>query len=978
MLVGPLDRSRLPQVILGPARKARLEFSAGLVERMVADTHGGDALPLLAYTLRELYDRERPDARVITDADYDAIGGVEGALRRRADLVHRELVDRGLGASVLPTLLRMVTVDAEGEPARRRVAWSALDAAGLDVVRAFVDARLLVVRQRGGEASAELAGAAGGGDDVVVEVAHEALVRQWPPLSNAIDEHRDELQIRSEIERGTQDWLASRCRPEYLFTGQRLDRAARLLSEPGAGGAGSGLSTDELQFLTVSERGRERAVVSARWRARNARARGAAVVGAFAVVCAFAVFQMVNATKQDRVAEAVTMAGAALSELTADSGDGAGLSLRAFDTSRTTLTESALRLAAGQTLPQETVRTGALDAMALSRDGHHLAGATADGGVRVWDLERPDTDPSVLADPQPTDPTRRLLASASASVVFDDDARRVAVVDGSGVAHIHDLRTRRNTKLRPADVRSLAVRSQHVDELSFVAGGRLLALANGAGVSVWDIATPDADPIFVNGGGGADRPVALAPDGRRIASIGDDGRARIWDWRARRRATILRGQPGDAIQVAIAADADYVATADQYGAIRVWDLHGADNRPRVLRGRTGSITMLAFMSDTRLAVSDNRGNVTLLDRQQPRVVAHGYLADTGLLAFGSRQVAAAANDDTVRVFEWHEPPARRIPGRGVAIAMSADGSRVATAAKDGAVRVWQGGAPGGPQTLLRSGIGPVVALAFAPDGDHLAAAASGDAPGEGGASVWEWRAPEVAPVVVQENIGAVDAVAFGDQGRQVAVATDQGLGVWNWHEPRGDFDFDRRNSRLLLESDRRATLTAFAHGGRFVAQAWPDGALSVSDVQEPTDASVASDAVGDISALAFSLDDRRLASGLEDGSVQVWDWRAQTQTTVLRGHLGAVSALTFAPDQHNLASAGTDGTVRIWDWRTPSAPPTILPGRPRGVSAMEFSADGRRLYSIDRDGTIQAMSCQRCGDIERIHRVVRERATYEP
>ncbi len=69
VLVGPLDRSRLSEVIEGPARKAGIEFEPGLVDRMVDDTSGGDALPLLAFTLEQLY--ARGDASTpIPHSDY--------------------------------------------------------------------------------------------------------------------------------------------------------------------------------------------------------------------------------------------------------------------------------------------------------------------------------------------------------------------------------------------------------------------------------------------------------------------------------------------------------------------------------------------------------------------------------------------------------------------------------------------------------------------------------------------------------------------------------------------------------------------------------------------------------------------------------------------------------------------------------------------------------------------------------------------
>jgi len=66
LMVEPLSRSRLPEVIERPAQRAGLDFAPGLVERMVEETTGGDALPLLAYTLRELYQRAGPDGTVST------------------------------------------------------------------------------------------------------------------------------------------------------------------------------------------------------------------------------------------------------------------------------------------------------------------------------------------------------------------------------------------------------------------------------------------------------------------------------------------------------------------------------------------------------------------------------------------------------------------------------------------------------------------------------------------------------------------------------------------------------------------------------------------------------------------------------------------------------------------------------------------------------------------------------------------------
>ena len=172
---------------------------------MVEDTAGGDALPLLAYTLSELYKGVGSEHRITTEA-YEAVGGVVGALRNRADALTRDLQHRGQGTRVLPTLVKLATVDGEGEPTARRIHRGDLDPDETAVVDAFIDARLLT------------------SDGSRIEVAHEALLRQWGPLRDAIEEARAWLSLRSELERLTADWQHAHQDDSFLVRGTRLVR----------------------------------------------------------------------------------------------------------------------------------------------------------------------------------------------------------------------------------------------------------------------------------------------------------------------------------------------------------------------------------------------------------------------------------------------------------------------------------------------------------------------------------------------------------------------------------------------------------------------------------------------------------------------------------------------------------------------------------------------------------------------------------
>ena len=221
LIVGVLDRGLIPEIIEGPAARVGLDFAPGLVARMVSETQGGDALPMLAYTLRELYDRVGPDMRISADL-YDSLGGVVGSLQRQADLVAGAVERQGLGALMIPTLLKLAAIGEEGLPVRRRVRRGSLSSVENAILQAFIEARLLKSE--------------GEDDEATVQVAHEALLRQWSPLRRAIDQAHSDLAAAARLSQLAHDWERASGHESYLLTGPALQSmlrwaAAHLLSE---------------------------------------------------------------------------------------------------------------------------------------------------------------------------------------------------------------------------------------------------------------------------------------------------------------------------------------------------------------------------------------------------------------------------------------------------------------------------------------------------------------------------------------------------------------------------------------------------------------------------------------------------------------------------------------------------------------------------------------------------------------------------
>ncbi len=210
-------RDALSEMISGPAARAGLDFDAGLVDRILDDAGSGHgALALVAFALHELY-RARTAGGRLARAAYQGFGGVQGAVRRRAEETFKSLP--APAREQLGSVFReLMEVDERGAATRRRTPRARVapsNAAG-QLVDAFVDARLLVTDR----------GPAG---EAMVEVAHEALLREWPVLASWISGRAGDLRLWRQAQEAAADWERSGRDPGLLWLHERLALVERAL-----------------------------------------------------------------------------------------------------------------------------------------------------------------------------------------------------------------------------------------------------------------------------------------------------------------------------------------------------------------------------------------------------------------------------------------------------------------------------------------------------------------------------------------------------------------------------------------------------------------------------------------------------------------------------------------------------------------------------------------------------------------------------
>jgi hypothetical protein len=238
-LVGPMTEDELRQAIKKPLQLVGCDLEAGLAGLLLQDVRRQPgSLPLLQHALLELWYKR--DGRLLTANGYEEIGKLEGALQRRADATLKAFSqdEQELCRS---TFLRLTKPGEGSEDTKVRIPMSELgsvsenSAATEAIVHKLADSALLTIE-------ADLTN-----QDAYVEVAHEALVRNWPKLREWIDADRDGWRTRAKITEEAREWKNSARDPAFLYRGARL-----AVAEEWAAAHPSELNRDEAEFLRCS------------------------------------------------------------------------------------------------------------------------------------------------------------------------------------------------------------------------------------------------------------------------------------------------------------------------------------------------------------------------------------------------------------------------------------------------------------------------------------------------------------------------------------------------------------------------------------------------------------------------------------------------------------------------------------------------------------------------------------------------------
>ncbi|HEX5840787.1 MAG TPA: BTAD domain-containing putative transcriptional regulator, partial [Anaerolineales bacterium] len=456
--IGPMTTEELRRAIEEPARRGHWEFEPGLVDLILRDA--GDepgALPLLSHALLETWKRRA--GHTLTLKGYADAGGVHGAIAHTAESIYQNLsLEEQALARVI--FLRLTELGEGTEDTRRRVSFEELlshtENVGevRSVLNKLAEARLITLGEN------------------TVEVAHEALIREWPTLREWLSQDREGLRLHRHLTEAAYEWELLGRDPGALYRGAHLAQAREWAAlHPNA------LNVGEREFLAASinqeqheqqerEEQQKRELEAAQKLAETERARAEeqthsanrlrtrnrviTTVGSIALILALLAGMFgVQSNRHAMQAEAnFKRADAQRLALEANRllSDGSSeqialLSLRSMKMHYTPEGDAAMAAAAGLDYPVQVFpypsSSRFFDAV-FSPDGKYILTGNADGITQLWDIQ---TGKEIR---QFTGPTERTVL-----VAFSQDGKHVFAGSLDSTARVWEVETGQQVRLIP-------------------------------------------------------------------------------------------------------------------------------------------------------------------------------------------------------------------------------------------------------------------------------------------------------------------------------------------------------------------------------------------------------------------------------------------------------------------------------------------------------------------------------------------------
>lgn len=933
-----LQGENLKVAITQPARELGYEFGEGLLELILHDVNEENCLPLLQFTLKELWSRglqDREHKQLLTRY-YNDLGGLKGSLNKRADEIYEKLesdLQKEMAEYIFLSLVQ--TNQDTKDTRRRRKKEDLLNKGSTDeereainnVLNYFVDERLLITEEIKQKSW--------------VDLAHETLMEGWLKFKEWREKDREMRTLINQIEEHLKEWEIYDRSDFYLLPASlifKVDAITSIEEQRDKLEKQFQRNSDLKNFFNSSvEKYKKTQLVQAKELEQEAVNAQGKLHSSEPLTGFMQTLQLVNKCLKSRplsnlpgsVQNTLRLAMEISRERNCFQGHTDKIKCVAISHNGQWIVSGSedkrllLWNSEGNCYAVFEGHTAAIWSVAFSPDDSWIVSGSADNTLRRWKLNEKMTDGQSIVQGEQIGKPFFGHKDWIRSVVVSLNGKSIVSGSKDYTWQLWDLegnRISQSEKKHTDWIFSTAIWQDPTDpEKSFIVSGSV----DGT-IRLWNLKGEAIGEPF-KGHKGWVRSIAITNNGQWIVSGSEDTTIRLWDLKGN-CLKVFEGHENRVLSIAVwqkpnlsdGEDIGFIASCSADHTIRLWNFNG-DLIGQPLKGHTDWVRDIKISTDGKFLVSGSRDQTVrlwdtgenlagrLLGRQDGRILSVAFSSDGNLLVSGGedKSIYLWNFDGTlIRKFKPHYNwirSVRIIPRSNYIVSGSADNT----------LRLWKLDGTlvdtynDGHNSWIRS-------IAVSPDGKHIVSSSNDKT-----LCLWEVTKSDssnldtISLKIKQCFRSAHDrevlSVAFSpDSQLIISSSADRTIKLWNL-----DGEIDTTDRTAFQGHKDRVMSVAFSPDGKYIVSASYDHTICLWSINGKKYWEGKLD--DQVRCVAFSPDGQLIVSGSRDGTLQFWDFEGCKIGTPLTGHQDVVRSVKFSPNGQYVVSASEDGTLRLWE-----------------------------------------------------------------
>ncbi len=474
--------------------------------------------------------------------------------------------------------------------------------------------------------------------------------------------------------------------------------------------------------------------------------------------------------------------------------------------------------------------------ISYSPDGKHLASGSADGEIRIRDLE---SGTSHVLKGHKRDVT---------CMTYSPDGKYLASGSYDSTVRIWNLESGRSRVLKGHQI--------SVNCLSYSPDGKYLASGSyDSTVRIWNL--ENRTSRVLEGHTRVVTSVSYSPDGKHLASGSCDRTVRIWNLESG-TSRVLSDYGSNITCVSYSLDGEYLASGSADGKIYILDIE--NGKSRVLEGHTRVVSSVSYSPDGKhLASSSSDRTVRIwnLESETSHVLL-GYRSIVTCVSYSSdgKHLASVEFDSTISIWDLESETSHVLEDHTysvTSVSYSPDGKHLANDSPDKTVRIWD--LESGTNRVLEGYTYSVTSVSYSPDGKHLAA-------GSVDGNILIWNVENETNCVLKGHTNSVTSVSYSPDGKHLASCSADGE-IWIW-------DVENRTCRKLEGYTWQVTCVTYSPDGKHLASSAHGNIIQIWDLESGTSRMIEGH-MDEAVSVTYSPDGKHLASGSDNYKVEIWN-----------------------------------------------------------------------------------------------------------